>query len=52
MALIISTGVYCDRNGEKYEKCVQPDEEVAFIIEKKVEKDADITQAINWLKKK
>ncbi len=50
IALIISTGVYCDRNGNVYEDDVKPDKEIPFIVEKNREKDKGIIQAINWLK--
>ena len=51
LALIISTGIYCDRNGNAYFENVKPDEEIPFIVEENREKDKVIIEAINWLNK-
>ncbi len=50
IALIISTGVYCDRNGKSYPGFVQVDEEVPFEVETDKNKDAGIKKAQQWLK--
>lgn len=49
LALVISTGVYCDRNGNTYAENVEPDIEVPFEVEENREKDKGIIEAINWL---
>ena len=50
IALVISTGVYCDRNGTVYPENIKPDKEIPFIVEENKEKDIGIIEAINWLK--
>lgn len=50
IALVISTGVYCDRNGNKYDQYFQPDIEIVFEVELNKAKDKGIIEAINWLK--
>ncbi len=52
IALVISTGVYCDRNGNVYVDNVKPDKEIAFEVEENKEKDKGIIEAINWLNEK
>ena len=52
IALVISTGVYCDRNGNVYLKYVEPDEEIVFEVESDKEKDKGIIEAVNWLRNK
>ena len=49
IALVISTGVYCDRNGHVYYQNVKPDEEVLFELEENREIDQGIIKAVNWL---
>lgn len=49
IALVISTGVYCDRKGNVYTDNVKPDREVLFSVEEDKEKDKGIIEAINWL---
>ena len=49
LALVISTGVYCDRNGNAYVDNVKPDQEIPFEVEENIEKDTGIIEAINWL---
>lgn len=49
LALIISTGIYCDRTGRAYPHNVKPDEEILFVVEPNKEKDQGIVAAINWL---
>lgn len=49
IALVISTGVYCDRNGNVYAKHVKPDEEITFEVEQNRNKDKGIIAAVNWL---
>lgn len=51
IALLLSTGVYCDRNGNAYLKNVPPDEEVTFEITEHKEEDKGIQRAIQWLNK-
>ncbi len=50
IALIISTGIYCDRNGNKYKEYVMPDKEIPFEVEFDKEKDNGIIEVVNWLK--
>jgi len=52
IALVISTGIYCDRNGNMYVQNVKPDKEVVFVVEYNKQKDGGIIEAINWLKQK
>ena len=52
IALVISTGVYCDRNGNVYVHNVKPDKEIAFEVEENKEKDKGIIEAVNWLNEK
>ncbi len=52
IALVISTGVYCDRNGNPYMDHVKPDKEIVFEVEVDKEKDIGILEALNWLKHK
>ena len=49
IALIISTGVYCDRNENIYAENVKPDKEIIFDVEENKDKDKGIIEAINWL---
>ncbi|KAA3624212.1 MAG: hypothetical protein DWQ02_23405 [Bacteroidetes bacterium] len=51
IALIISTGVYCDRNGNAFTVNVKPDQAIPFEVEENREKDKGIIEAINWLNK-
>lgn len=48
--LNISTGIYCDRNGNIYDKNIPVDVEIPFEVEKETEKDKCIIEAIKWLK--
>ncbi len=48
IALVISTGVYCDRNGKVYSTSVLADKDVLFEIENDKTKDKGIIEAINW----
>jgi C-terminal processing protease CtpA/Prc len=50
--LVISTGIYCDRNGNVYEKNIPVDVEIPFEVIKETNKDACILEAIKWLKQK
>lgn len=52
IALVISTGVYCDRNGNVYTDNVKPDKEIIFEVEENKEKDQGIIKAIKWLNEK
>lgn len=52
IALVISTGVYCDRNGNVYVDNVKPDKEIAFEVEENKEKDKGIIEAVDWLNEK
>jgi len=52
IALAISTGVYCDRNGNVYADNVKPDKEIIFEVEEYKDKDIGIIEAINWLNDK
>jgi len=49
LALIISTGIYCDRNGIAYSRHVKPDEEILFEVERDRVKDIGILAATRWL---
>ncbi|MEL7118174.1 MAG: S41 family peptidase [Bacteroidota bacterium] len=49
IVLVISTGVYCDRNGNAYVENVKPDKEIPFEVEENREKDKGIVEAMNWL---
>ena len=49
IALVISTGVYCDRNGIAYTDNVKPDQEIIFEVESDKEEDIGIIEAIKWL---
>lgn len=49
IALAISTGVYCDRNGNAYTEDVKPDQKVVFEVETDKSKDTGIIEAVNWL---
>lgn len=49
IALVISTGIYCDRDGNAYTENVKPDQEIIFEVEENREKDKGIIEAINWL---
>ena len=49
LALAISTGVYCDRNGIAYAENVKPDIKIPFEVEENREKDKAIMEAIKWL---
>ncbi len=50
--LVISTGIFCDRNGIAYEKNIPVDVEIPFVVVSETEKDACVSAAKNWLKKK
>lgn len=50
--LNISTGIYCDRNGNIYDKNIPVDVEIPFEVVKETEKDNCINEAIKWLKQK
>ena len=52
IALVISTGVYCDRNANVYVENVKPDKEVAFEMEENKEKDKGVIEAVDWLNEK
>ena len=52
IALVISTGIYCDRNGNVYVDNVKPDSEITFEVEENIEKDKGIIEAVNWLNDK
>lgn len=49
IAVVIATGVYCDRNGVAYHEHVEPDIEIAFEVEKDRTKDKGIIEASKWL---
>ncbi len=49
VALIISTGVYCDRHGTAYPVNIPVDEEVVFKVETDPKKDEGISRASEWL---
>lgn len=50
--LNISTGVYCDRNGNVYKINIPVDIEIPFVIVAETEKDDCIKSAIKWLMEK
>lgn len=50
IALAISTGIYCDRDGVVYSENVPVDVEVEFELETDKSKDQGIIKAIEWLK--
>jgi carboxyl-terminal processing protease len=47
--LVISTGIYCDRNGKVYEVNIPVDTEIPFEVIKDKEKDDCIIAAKKWL---
>ncbi|MBP6432661.1 MAG: S41 family peptidase [Ferruginibacter sp.] len=47
--LAISTGIYCDRNGNVYEKNIPVDVEIPFEVVNDIEKDNCIIAAKKWL---
>ncbi len=47
--LVISTGVFADREGTPYPQTVPVDEEVAFVVETDPTRDAGIQAALRWL---
>lgn len=47
--LVISTGVFCDRNGTVYEHTIPVDVAIPFEVTADPSKDTGITAAINWL---
>ncbi len=49
IALVIATGVYCDRNGQSYDQNIEPDTEVLFAVEEDHNRDLGIKEAVNWL---
>lgn len=49
IALVISTGVYCDRNGTAYDKNIIPDVEIPLEVEMDPSLDNGILEAIKWL---
>lgn len=52
IALAISTGMFCDRNGVVYDKNIPVDKEILFEVVKETEKDKCVIEAIKWLKEK
>jgi len=52
IALVISTGVFCDRNGKMYLDNLQPDVEIPFVNVSTPENDNAVVAAINWLEQK
>lgn len=50
--LNISTGMYCDRNGNTYQQNIPVDMEVPFEVVNDTEKDACIIAATKWLTEK
>lgn len=48
--MVISTGMFCDRNGVVYEKNIPVDMEVLFEVEKNTDKDKCIAEAVKWLR--
>lgn len=50
--LNISTGIYCDRIGNVYDKNIPVDVEIPFEVEMKTENDKCVIEAIKWLKQK
>lgn len=50
IAVVIATGVYCDRNGITYDENVKPDIEIEFRIEQDPLQDEGIIQASKWLR--
>lgn len=50
--LVISTGIYCDRNGKVYEVNIPVDTEIPFEIINDKEKDSCIIAAKKWLTEK
>ena len=50
IAIVIATGVFCDRNGKAYDEHVLPDVEVAFDAGSDFEEDEGIQRAVEWLK--
>ena len=49
IALVIATGVYCDRNGNAYDQNVEPDTEILFEVHDDKNMDLGIKEAIDWL---
>ncbi|MBK9455999.1 MAG: hypothetical protein IPO24_10605 [Bacteroidetes bacterium] len=47
--LLISTGVYTDRNKIAYTINIPVDVELPFVIEKNISNDIGVTTAIKWL---
>lgn len=52
IALVISTGIFTDRNGTVYTENVKPDQEVEFQVTKNQKEDTGILEAIEWLRQK
>lgn len=50
--LVISTGVYCDRNGTVYEENIPVDVEVPFEVINEIDKDQSVLEAKKWLNEK
>lgn len=50
--VVISTGVFADRNGTAYEINIPVDVEILFELEKETEKDKTVIAAQKWLKQK
>lgn len=50
IALVISTGVFCDRNGISYDENVEPDVKIECTFEDDLNTDEGIIQASKWLK--
>jgi len=49
IALIIGTGVFCDRKGNSYDQNVPSDVEIVFEVETDKFKDKGIDEAVKWL---
>jgi carboxyl-terminal processing protease len=50
--LVISTGIYSDRNRTVYEQNIPVEVEIPFVVVPETEKDEGVIQAVKWLKEK
>jgi carboxyl-terminal processing protease len=50
IVVVISTGIFCDRNGVVYDTGIPVDVEIPFEIETDMNKDTCILEALEWLR--
>lgn len=50
--MVISTGMFCDRNGVIYDTNIPVDVEIPFEVVKEADKDKCVIEAIKWLNQK